>query len=57
MRLTRITKGHYAVTIKGVLITIRHHLFWNVYADGNCISLHHTLSEAREFITDYAEEV
>lgn len=57
MKLTRICKGHYAVTINGALFTIKHHLFWDVYQDGRCISLHHTLSEAREFINDYVKEV
>lgn len=57
MKLTRICKGHYAVTINGTLFTIKHHLFWDVYEDGICISLHHTLSEARTFISDYSKEV
>lgn len=57
MRLHRISKGRYSVTINGKFYTILHGIHWYIYGGSNMdhIATVHTLTDARAMLEGIIE--
>lgn len=54
MKLHRIAKGRYSVTINGKFYTILHGIHWYIYGGSNMdhIATAHTLTDARKLLKE-----
>lgn len=54
MKLHRISKGRYSVTINGKFYTILHGIYWYIYGGPNMdhLASAHTLTDARKLLEE-----